>query len=119
MAEILEYALVVMVSVLFIAGSAYVYDSFSSLESQLQLRAEAAAFSSLAAQAARNGSSLATVSLPTSTISCTAETLRLSTDSSTEILASPLPCDFEVTIAGGSHLVQFFSDQSELTIRVV
>ena len=119
MAEVTEYALVVMVSVLFVAGSAYVYTSFTSLESQVQLRATSASVSALVAQAVRNGSSLETLSLPTSTISCTSNTLRLSTSASTEVIASPLPCDFAVSVVGGVHVVQFFSNQAQLTIRVV
>ena len=119
MAEVIEYTLVVMVSVLFVAGSVYVYDSFSSFESQAQLRAASATVAALAYQAARNGSSSATVSLPGSTISCAGDTLRLSTASSTDAMASPLACDFEVTVTGGTHTIQFYSIQSQLTIRVV
>jgi uncharacterized protein (UPF0333 family) len=117
-AELIEYALVIMVSVLFVAGSAYVYESFSSLESQLQLRAATNEVSTLVSQALRNGSSVATISLPTSTISCSSQTIRLTTSTSTDVLASPLACDFNVTVTGGSHTVQFFTGGSELTIRV-
>jgi len=119
MAEVIEYTLVVMVSVLFVAGSAYVYDSFSSFESQAQLRAVAATVSALVDQAVRNGSSTATLSLPSSTISCSGETLRLITPSSTDVVASPVACDFQVTVGAGTHTIQFFSSLSELTIRVV
>jgi len=118
MAEVVEYTLVVMVSVLFVAGSAYVYESFSSFESQAQLSAASATVSSLVDQAARNGSSVATFSLPSSTISCAGQTLRLSTATSTDVMASPLACDFDVTVSGGTHTVQFFSSEAELTIRV-
>ena len=118
MAELVEYALVVSVSFLFVVGSVYVYDSFSGLESRLQLRAASATVSDLVAQAVRNGSSQATVSLPSSTISCSAGTIRLSTSTSTDSEASPLACDFAVTVSGGSHTVQFFATDSELKIRV-
>jgi uncharacterized protein (UPF0333 family) len=118
MAEVVEYTLVVLVSVLFVGGSAYVYTSFASIESQAQLRAASATVSALVDEAVRNGSSLATISLPSSTISCTAETLRLSTSSATDAIASPLACDFEVTVTGGAHTIQFFSSHSQLTIRV-
>jgi uncharacterized protein (UPF0333 family) len=118
MTEVIEYTLVVMVSVLFVAGSAAVYTSFSSLESQLQLRAMSAAVSALVDQAVRNGSSVATLSLPDSTISCNGDTLRLTAGSATGTLPSLLPCDFDVKVEAGAHELQFFSSQSLLTMKV-
>jgi hypothetical protein len=118
MVEVVEYTLVVMVSVLFVAGSAAVYSSFNSLESQLQLRAMSATVSQLVAQAARNGSSLATLSFPDSTISCSGGALRLSTGSASGTLPSPLTCSFEVSVTAGTHVLQFFSSGSQLTMKV-
>ena len=47
MAETVEYALVVMVSALFVAGSIATYGAFASFESGVQFRAEFQAISAL------------------------------------------------------------------------
>jgi hypothetical protein len=51
MTEVTEYSLVFMVSTLFVAGSLATYNSFSSLETQIQFRADFVALSNLASQA--------------------------------------------------------------------
>ncbi|HYC11874.1 MAG TPA: hypothetical protein VEC02_04350 [Nitrososphaerales archaeon] len=111
MAEIVEYCLVVLVSSFFVAGSVVTYASFSSFDSELQLRAAFATMAGLASEAIRNGSAGAAVLLPSSTIACAGGSLSLSAGNYTESENVPVSCDFHVSVNQGSHLLQF-SDRS-------
>ena len=108
-----------MVSVLFIGGSVAIYNSFSSSESQLQLRVLSSTVSALVEETVRNGSAEATVSLPATTFDCTDAAIRLTTSSGTVALASPLPCSFGFDVTAGTHVLQFAIESAQLVVRVV
>ena len=118
MTEVVEYSLVVMVSTLFVAGSVMTYDSFSSFESGLQFRADFAAVSDLVSQAVHRGSSSATISLPTSTFRCQDGSLTMTSGSSVDSLLVPEGCDFVLEVKGGSHVVDFIVQSSQLLLKV-
>lgn len=118
MTEIVEYSLVVMVSTLFIAGSVITYNSFSSFESGLQLRAAFAAVSGLASQAIVNGTSRASLTLPASIIRCEGGSLSLSTGTATERERAPMACDFVAPFNGGSYVLEFSTLSSRLVLSV-
>ena len=118
MAETVEYALVVLASTLFVAGSVATYASFSSFESGLQFKAEVQAVSSLVSVALVNGSSEATLSMAPSTLSCTSGILSLSSGSSNESLGVGLPCAFRVNLAPGPHALAFAVDSDRFTLSV-
>ena len=118
MTETLEYALVVMASTLFVAGSVATYGSFSSFESELEFRAEVHAVSSLVHAAIVNGSSRAALSLPSSTLACTSGTLTLSSGSTEDAIEVGLPCDFQVNLTQGTHALAFAVDSKRLTLKV-
>lgn len=118
MTEIVEYSLVVMVSTLFVGGSVVAYNSFSSFESGLQLRATFAAVSSLATQAIENGSSRASITLPDSAISCHGGSLSVTSGTATEGQDVPASCDFYVRVGGGPHIIRFREVSSQLELSV-
>ena len=114
MAEILEYALVVMVSTLFVAGSVLVYTDDSSLESGLSLRATFYAVSGLVSKAITNGTAGATMAWPPSTVSCRDGLLAVEVGSSSMNESIPLGCGFTVPVPGGTHRVVFRTAASRL-----
>ena len=118
MTELVEYSLVMMVSTLFIAGSAATYGTFSSFEAGLQFRAAFAAVSGLASEAVMNGSSAASVSLPALTIRCQGGGLSVASGSLSETQNLPVACDFSVVVSGGPHVVRFSENSSRLVISV-
>ncbi len=118
MVEILEYCLVVMVSTLFIAGSVATYGSFSSFESALQQKAAFAAVSGLASRAIQNGTSEATLSLPSSTIGCEGGSLSLSSGTFDGRQTMPVACDFSINVTQGPHLVRFTEVSDLLSLSV-
>ena len=118
MAETVEYALVVLASALFVAGSVVTYGSFSSFESTLQFKAEFQAVSALASAALVNGSSRESLSLPTSSIACGAGILSVVAGSMNGSLEVGLPCDFHVNVTQGNHLLVFSVRAASLTAEV-
>ncbi len=118
MAESVEYALVVLASALFVAGSVATYGSFTSFESEVRFRAEFQAVSTLASAALVNGSSKAALSLPASTISCASGNLSVSAEAMTGSLGIGFPCDFRVTTDDGVHSLAFAVRGSRLTLTV-
>jgi len=118
MAELVEYSLVVLVSTLFIAGSVVVYNSYSSFESDLELRATFAAVSSLASQAAENGSSMAELSMPATTIGCEGNSLIVTLGSKTLGQNLTTKCDFMLNIPSGVHKLLFKMGGTGLALSV-
>jgi hypothetical protein len=118
MAETVEYALVVMASALFVAGSVVTYGSFSSFESSLQFRAEFQEVSSLASAALVNGSSRASLSLPTSTIGCSSGVLSVVAGPMNMSLGIGFPCEFHLNVIQGSHVLVFSVEGARLTAGV-
>jgi hypothetical protein len=107
-----------MVSTIFVAASIATYSSFTSFETELQTKAAFAALSGLASQAAVNGSSEGTVTLPSSTISCANGSLRLTVGSSVREQAISLGCHFVFTVKEGPHFMRFSRLSAQLTLSV-
>ena len=118
MAEILEYALVVMVGSFFVAGSVAVYSGFSSAESGASVRAAYDEVYWLASRAVENGSAGAVLLLPPSTISCNGGVLTVGVGASAENGTVPAGCGFSVALDGGTHLLRFTDSASELDLEV-
>ncbi|MDG6988809.1 MAG: hypothetical protein JRN21_05720 [Nitrososphaerota archaeon] len=118
MAELVEYCLVVMVSALFVAGSAATYGSFLNFEARVQFGASSSAVEGLAAQAVAEGRSEAELSLPASQISCSGETLLFTAGVFSAAEPVSLPCDFVVSVSQGVHVVAFDAERSALTVSV-
>jgi hypothetical protein len=118
MTEIVEYSLVVVVSALFVTGSVVVFNSFSSFESGLQLRATFAAISGVALQAVDSGSAKATMSIPASTIWCEHDSLTMSTGSATVAGDLPIDCNFSLNVGGGLHTLLFTRHSTLLSLSV-
>jgi hypothetical protein len=118
MVEILEYALVVMVSMLFVAGSVLVYGGFASFESGLSLHASFDGVSGLVSEAIANGSATATMTFPSSAITCQRGMLSMNIGGSSLTESVPLGCAFEVSVTGGVHTLEFRDDSSQLELSV-
>lgn len=118
MAELVEYSLVVLVSALFVAGSAATYGSFLSFEAKVQFGASSSAVEGLAAQAVAEGRSDALLSLPASRISCSVGTLQFTAGDLSASEPVSLPCDFTVNVPPGVHMVAFDAGPSALTVSV-
>lgn len=118
MVEILEYSLVILVSIAFVVGSVAAYGGFTSFESGVALRAEFASVSSLAQGAIQDGASRGTLSLPDSTISCRGGSLVVSSGSASQQTDVGVPCSFSVHVADGSHSLSFSEDRLGLSLAV-
>ena len=118
MVELLEYAVVVMVSTLFVAGSALVYGGFTSFESGLSLRTAFRGVSELALDAIANGSATRTMSTPASVIACQGGTLSMKVGGSALNETIPAGCAFVVSVPAGVHTLVFRDPSSGLELRV-
>ena len=118
MTEILEYCLVVMVSSLFVAGSAATYVSFSGFVADVQFKAASSAVSALAMEALANGTSNAALALPPSTISCEGGVLAFASGSRVALEHLSAPCSFDLSVPGGTHEVVFSRNGSGLSMEV-
>ncbi len=118
MSEIIEYTLVFMVSTLFVSGSLATYNTFSSWAAGLQFHEAFSVISGLATQALSNGSSRATISLPTSTIQCHDGSLSLASKSSSLSSTFPTSCNFSFTLEGGAHTLAFTVESTQLSLAV-
>jgi len=118
MSEITEYALVVMASMLLVSGSVEVYNSFSGMESRLQLGGTYVTISGLAYRAVATGTANATIAIPSSTISCENSALTLSFGSLGIARSVPVSCDFVDSVAAGEHSLAFTVSSGELKLVV-
>ena len=118
MAEILEYALVVLVGSLFVGGSVAVYSAFASAEAGVSLRASYDEIHWLASRAVANGSSSASLLLPPSTVSCSGGVLTVSAGGSTESGTVPAACEFSVSLGAGEHRLLFSDEAASLGLAV-
>lgn len=118
MAEITEYSLVLLVSMLFVGASMAIYGAYTKFESASEVSASVAALVPLALQAAETGTASATILLPASTISCSDGLFAISTSGSVQNQRLPVDCNFSVVIPGGIHIVRFFSYASALSLVV-
>ena len=118
MSEIVEYTLVVMVSAFFVTGSVAVYDSFSGLESNLQVEGTLATISDLAPRAIATGAASTTMTVPALTISCERGNLTVSSGSVEITHTIPVACDFAQTVAAGEHTIAFVAAGGGLELEV-
>jgi uncharacterized protein (UPF0333 family) len=118
MSEVVEYSLVVMVSLLFVAGSVVTYNSFSSFASGIQVRLTSSAVERLASEAIANGTSSATVAVPQSDIRCAGGVLTVSADGVSQGQALGAACNFSVSLTGGAHRLVFRYSSSQLSMGV-
>jgi len=118
MAEIVEYVLAVMASTLLLTGSVFVYNSFASYESALQLRGAFSAVAQVVDGALVNGRATSALPLPESTIGCEESTFYVSVGAGAISQAIPAQCDFQARISAGTHLVSFTTVSGQLNITV-
>ena len=118
MTETFEYALVVMASSLFIAGSVTVYGAYSSFEAGASADAAYSEIHWLASRAIENGSAWATVLMPATAVTCQGSRLTVSVGSETRSGTLPAGCDFSFSLAGGAHRLRFTRTEAGLGVTV-
>lgn len=117
MAEVLEYAFVLLASSLLLFFSAATYRSFSGTVSSAEFHASFASVVGTAANAVETGSSSLTLVLGRSTLSCHDGQLALASGSLSSTYQLPVTCDFSVSPPSGSVTLSFTYDGS-LSLRV-
>ncbi|MDA4121017.1 MAG: hypothetical protein OK404_01255 [Thaumarchaeota archaeon] len=118
MSQVIEYTLVVLASTLFVGGSSATLVAYQSFETKAQTGAAFSSLSTLAEQAAMNGSSQAVLFLPNSTVTCRGSTLDMISSDVTATHDLPVSCDFSKQISKGIHHVEFFLQSSTLLLQV-
>ncbi|MDG7011313.1 MAG: hypothetical protein JRN57_04250 [Nitrososphaerota archaeon] len=118
MAELLEYCLVFAVSVLLVAGSVAVYESFAGFISGVQFGLASASITRLVNEAMANGSSAGVVTIPPSTLSCGGGTMSFTSGSRSQQEAVAATCDFALNMQGGAHTLGFRYAAEQLTVSV-
>jgi uncharacterized protein (UPF0333 family) len=118
LSQVIEYALVVLASTLFVGGSAATLMAYQSFEAKAQTGAAFSTLSTLAEQAAENGSSQAVLFLPDSTITCRGSIMDMTSSDVTATHDLPVSCDFSKQISEGVHRVEFLSQSSSLMLQV-
>ena len=102
MTEIVEYALVILVSSIFVAGSLGSYGLFTSFESNLQLKTNFASLSNVEYSAAIHGSAMAVLDFPPmSSLNCAGGLLSLRAGPSIMTESVPEDCQFSINLAQG------------------
>jgi hypothetical protein len=118
MVELVEYVLVVAASTLFVGGSVAVYASFTTLESDLQLKTTFAAVSGLAQLSIEDGTSKMAMAVPGATIACENGSLAVSLGSKGIARSVPVECDFALDVSPGYHDLEFTTTGSHLMLSV-
>jgi hypothetical protein len=117
--ELFEYFLTLAVSSLFVGASAVVYVSYTSLQANLEFHALFRDLLSLASQALENGSSLATLPMPDSTITCSQGILSFNSGAASERQGIGASCAFSVNVARGTREILFSAVASQLSLVVL
>lgn len=118
MAELLEYALVFLVSMLFVAGSVATYDAFSAFASGAEFKLASTSVLRLANEAIADGNATGAVTVPASTLSCEQGTLSFSSGNQTEDAGVAASCDFELSLQAGVRSFGFRFSGQQLTVSV-
>ncbi|MDG6902205.1 MAG: hypothetical protein JRM80_09630 [Nitrososphaerota archaeon] len=118
MVELLEYTMVLLVSTLFVAGSAETYSIFSGYYSGLEFRAASSSVFSLATEALAGGSAAGSVSVPRSTVSCSGGVLTFASGGTSRTEATGESCDFSLDVQAGVRAFDFAFTAGRLTLTV-
>ncbi len=118
MAELFEYSLAIIASVLLSGASVQVYSSYTNTVTGLQFKSTFDSVLSLATQSLGNGSSRATIDFQASTLSCSGGVLSLTSASDHVSASVNNSCNFSYQIQPGLHTLVFAGNPSGLSLRV-
>jgi hypothetical protein len=118
MAELIEYSMVVLLSIALAGASLSAYGAFAKFETSTEAQASFSDMMSLALQALDNGSSRSAVPFPNSTISCAAGVLSISSGEVDLNRTIPAHCDFMTDVPAGVHEAEFTYNSSSLSLVV-
>ena len=118
MAELLEYCLVFMVSMLFVAGSVATYDSFTRFTTALQFRLASSSISGLVSDAIARGGATGAFAVPPSTVTCEGGLLTFESGGMSQQQRVAASCDFEAVVPGGTHSFGFSYGSRRLNMTV-
>jgi hypothetical protein len=116
--QIIEYALVMLISSLFAGASAVTYTNYKNIEGNVAFAAAFSGISTLAEQALANGSSHSNMLLPSSIVSCSGGILSLSSAGRTAMRSLMVGCDFSFVVTGGPHSLEFSYGNAMLMLQV-
>jgi len=118
LAELIEYAFVVLLSAAFTGASVEVYSQYTNTRQTLETRAAFAALVELAHEAAWNGTSASRVAIPDADLACSSGVLTLTTSSEVENASIGIPCSFAYRFAAGVHYFEFRASPTQLLLEV-
>lgn len=119
MVEVLEYALVVLVSTVVVGFSFSVYAGYASVVVKSTNEAAAAAVFSLARSGVEQGTASASFSVDHATIACDSGNLRYQSSSYSQGSHLPVSCSFHTQELSGMISLRFVYSAGHLTLQVL
>jgi len=118
LAEILEYALVFLTSVLVVTFSFGVYSSYAGALAEAQYRAGFSSLTTVAMASIEHGDSSITLSLKNVTLSCHDGYFSFAAPSFSASTTLPAACDFAYVEVSGTHTFAFSSSGGSVDLEV-
>ncbi len=118
MAEVLEYAVVVLVSSALAAYSIGVYGGFSSNLGPAKDGAEFASIVALANAAVEHGNASSMIDFSHATVACSARTISFHEGTYSQSSSIPVDCSIEPTEVTGSRVLSFVYTGGSLFMKV-
>jgi hypothetical protein len=118
MVEIIEYCLVVLVSTLLAAASLLTFGRFAASQIESESALSFSSLASLVDRAISNGTSRASLLLPSLVVSCHSGVFAVVLQNLQRIKTIPLGCNFSQEIDPGPHLVEFSVQSMTLSLKV-
>lgn len=118
MAELLEYALVVLTSTLVVGFSVVSYSGYTSSVDSAARRAALSSYVALAFGAVEHGGSSASLALDDASLSCDSGTLTFRSGSLTGGAMLPADCHFSYPGVTGTHKLTFVYSSGVLSLEV-
>jgi hypothetical protein len=119
MAEVLEYSLVFLLSLVMAGSSILISSSFISDSRGLQNRAAFSGLTDAAWRAVEQGNADDSITLATATISCTDGNMSLSSPYYSASVSLPVGCDFGFPQVEGTRQIEFSFSNGRLGLEVV
>jgi hypothetical protein len=118
MAQVLEYALVFVCSLMVAGFSAGAYTTYLSAVYRTQSEVQVTTIADAAAAALRDGSGTVTADISGVTMACHGDTLYVVSGSATKTVPAAGGCDFSLLGFSGVHRLTFVSGPGPLSVGV-
>jgi hypothetical protein len=116
--EIIEYALVLLVSSLVVGFSFGAYSMYSGAITQSEARAGFSSIVTAAIESIDHGESSVTLPLANVTLACNHGVLVYTSSSYSANATLPADCDFSVQDVSGTHVLKFVTSSGFLSVQV-